>query len=217
MITSDTVLFEPKQRRSQMAPAIGIFLFMIALGLLFIYLAITSPFNDIGTAVFYLIFMGSSTGVLVLARLKAVKFKIYNDCIEVYNRGRLKETVMLRDIDSWDEVEMSSKKGKIKTLYLFSGDKPYGLGSERIYDNYEELKKLVTRGKKRNDTDWQDAMQQKRRPAYIAGIALGLILLVAGIASMQYKQPEMSQQEVVTLYAPLGHAVNKNLGKYCKG
>lgn len=210
---NDQPLFQSKSRAAAQIGATFIAILFIAGGIFLMHQAFTSPFID-STKTWVFVFNLAFPVIVFYSIYNSENYKIYNDRIEIYTiTGRLKETILQQDINSWDEVQFKGKNGIVNSLYIFWGDNRYLIADKNSFDDYDGLKKHITKSKKRNNNDWQADIRAKRKPWPKAVLAMGLILFGAGAISMQYKEPAVTQQQLTTISGPLYNAFNKNLGK----
>ena len=129
---------------------------IIAIGLLLVF------FNFLKIALFqyYLQFYGLLFALVVLSVVVFI-FKTYintkiitvfEDYITLQPIIVPKETKILKsEIINWSEVVLESKKSSLKALYLFTQNNTYKISSRR-YNNYEEIKMILTEGISFDDT-----------------------------------------------------------------
>ena len=92
--------------------------------------------------------------------------------------GRMKKKIHLTEIESYKEIEKESKSSKWKELTVFTKKSKYTIYSH-TFSNYEDFKKVLTNGKKKNEFAeklWQYKITKRNGIGFLIGGILFLLI-----------------------------------------
>jgi len=103
--------------------------------------------------------------------------KIYNDRLIVFSGlGFKKQTINLKDIIKWTEIEKQTKHTKWKDLIIYYSEKKYTISSSG-YKNYEKIKHHLTKGKRKDENEIKNWLDRVSYRYSIFFILFGLLVL----------------------------------------
>ncbi len=103
--------------------------------------------------------------------------KIYKDRLIVFSGlGFKKQTIYLKDINKWTEIEKQTKHTKWKDLIIYYSENKYTISSSG-YKNYEKIKYHVTKGKRKDEKEIKNWLDRVSYRYSIFFILFGLLVL----------------------------------------
>ena len=163
-----------------------------------ISISIKTPYPQI-----FGLLLGSILGIIgLLCFVKIYKLDsliIYSDRIIIKSFFRnTKKVIYLNQITTWIEIEKENKYSKWKELTIFTNQTKYKLHSG-IYNNYSQLKNIITKGVKRNliiENNWY--YKQKTFLALMFSL-IGTLFIFGSFKLYFDKFKEIQKNEIQTI------------------
>ncbi len=112
--------------------------------------------------------------------------------------GKIKNEISVDNIESYSEIEKSNKYYRWKDLTIYTKDSKYTVSSTS-FSNYESLRKILTKGKKRNSFA-EKLWHYKINRRYGIGFSIFGIMLLLLFGSMYLKKDiEISSDQLATI------------------
>jgi hypothetical protein len=125
--------------------------------------------------------------LLSLVLFKTNIYEVYPDYIRIVSfLGREKKRIMRSQFRSWSETEMSTRRGTMYTLILYTDSQRIKIVSGYLMrEDYLVLKEQLTQGLPENiKAELQHAIKQSNRAGFVFGIIL--FLLIPGFIKLCY-------------------------------
>lgn len=136
-------------------------------------------------------------GVFLLMTLnRLVSYRLYEDRLEIISlSGELKQTVPLKTITSWSEVETKGRS-QAKYLTVNTGDGSFRINNRGIAADYEKMKARIT-----NDNN-RVARNVNRKAANIMAfifLVIGVLCLAGSYGGYKQTQSEVRPQDLAAV------------------